>query len=131
MLGVTLLTTRPGAGAQVIGIMPSGFEFPLAPSQLKPQRAFDNHEFRLNSTVSTFPLAAAPAAPLQASQRRRFGQSSGHGPRLSGLYRVSLESRPESLDSDSGSEPNRPSIFNAVSEQLGLKLDATKGHLGL
>jgi uncharacterized protein (TIGR03435 family) len=47
---------------------------------------------------------------------------------LAGAFDLDLRWTPESLSRDAQpSDPNAPSIFTAVQEQLGLKLEATKG----
>jgi uncharacterized protein (TIGR03435 family) len=47
---------------------------------------------------------------------------------LTGLYEVNLEWTPES-QTNAGEAPSGPSIFTAVQEQLGLRLEARKGPL--
>jgi uncharacterized protein (TIGR03435 family) len=54
-----------------------------------------------------------------------LGRPVRDGTGLSGNYDIDLKWRPETADLASSSE--RPSIFAAVEEQLGLKLEAHKG----
>jgi uncharacterized protein (TIGR03435 family) len=53
---------------------------------------------------------------------------------LSGLFEVKLEWAPDSnvpQVNDAGPPPDRPSLFAAVEEQLGLKLESRRGPLGV
>jgi uncharacterized protein (TIGR03435 family) len=46
---------------------------------------------------------------------------------LNGLFDVQLQFTPESTTAAPPSDPSGPSLFTALEEQLGLKLESSKG----
>jgi uncharacterized protein (TIGR03435 family) len=71
---------------------------------------------------ATMRATAAPVSRLAENLSRAVGRTVLDNTGVKGLYDFTLEWAP-----DQSVESNGPSIFTALQEQLGLKLDATKG----
>jgi uncharacterized protein (TIGR03435 family) len=89
----------------------------------------------MNNSLVTLASNAVPIASLVAQLSMTIGQQVIDQTGLKGTYQYTLQFSPQGLgglppppgDPDSSSASNTASIFTALQEQLGLKLESTKG----